>query len=64
MKQRPCDSFLIKSNSDETFNQVLLVVPDPIPEHIFGEYDGDVLMFLEERDLHFNVLSRTVLYQT
>ena len=64
MKQRPCDSFLIKSNSDETINQVLLVVPDPIPEHIGGEYDGDVLMFLEERDLHFNVLSRTVLYQT
>ena len=64
MKQRPCDSFLIKSNSDETINQVLLVIPDPIPEHIGGEYDGDVLMFLEERDLHFNVLSRTVLYQT
>lgn len=64
MKQRPCDSFLIKSNSDETINQVLLVVPDPIPDYIGGEYDGDVLMFLEERDLHFNVLSRTVLYQT
>ena len=64
MKQSLCDSFLIKSNSDETINQVLLVVPDPIPDYIGGEYDGDVLMFLEERDLHFNVLSRTVLYQT
>ena len=64
MKQRPCDSFLIKSNSDETINQVLLVIPDPIPDYIDGAYDGDVLIFLEERDLHFNVLSRTVLYQT
>lgn len=64
MKQSLCDSFLIKSNSAETINQVLLVVPDPIPDYIGGEYDGDVLMFLEERDLHFNVLSRTVLYQT
>ena len=63
MKQSLCDSFLIKSNSAETINQVLLVVPDPIPDYIGGEYDGDVLMFLEERDLHFNVLSRTVLYQ-
>ena len=64
MKQSLCDSFLIKSNSAETINQVLLVVPDPIPDYIGGEYDGDVLMLLEERDLHFNVLSRTVLYQT
>ena len=42
------------------FYCIAIVVPDPIPDYIGGEYDGDVLMFLEERDLLNDYSSKIV----